>query len=234
LLELQNVDVFYGDAQAIRGLSMRIAPGEVVSLVGGNGAGKTTTLRTISAVLRPASGTISFEGRPIHRLDSSQVVEEGVVHVPEGRKLFPEMTVQENLELGAYSRRAKPRRRQSLAEVFELFPRLAERRRQPAGTLSGGEQQMCAIGRGLMSLPVLLMLDEPSLGLAPLVVKQILDVVVEIHERGVAVLLVEQNIQHALRISDRAYVIENGALALEGKGPDLLGNEAVVQAYLGL
>jgi branched-chain amino acid transport system ATP-binding protein len=211
-----------------------VEPGETVSVVGANGAGKTTMLRTISALLRPRRGEVRFEGERIDRLPCHRVVERGVVHVPEGRKIFPSLTVRENLELGSYTRAAKARRAESLERVLALFPRLRERATQAAGTLSGGEQQMLAIGRALMTLPKLLMLDEPSLGLAPLVVQEIFHTIGAINRAGTTVLLVEQNTRQALALSRRGYVLENGRVALVGSGAELLGNEHVRKAYLGL
>jgi branched-chain amino acid transport system ATP-binding protein len=234
LLELAGVDVAYGDLPALRGVDLVVEPGETLSVVGANGAGKTTMLRTISALLRPRRGEVRFEGERIDRLPCHRVVERGVVHVPEGRKIFPSLTVRENLELGSYTRVAKTRRAESLERVFALFPRLRERAVQAAGTLSGGEQQMLAIGRALMTLPKLLMLDEPSLGLAPLVVQEIFHTIAEINRAGTTVLLVEQNTRQALALSRRGYVLENGRVVLVGSGTELLGNEHVRKAYLGL
>jgi len=234
LLELSGVDVAYGDLPALSGVDLVVEPGETLSVVGANGAGKTTLLRTISGLLRPRRGELRFEGEPIDRLACHRIVERGVVHVPEGRKVFGSLTVRENLELGSYTRAAKARRSDSLERVFTLFPRLRERAGQAAGTLSGGEQQMLAIGRALMTLPKLLMLDEPSLGLAPLIVKEIFRIIGEINRAGTTVLLVEQNTRQALALSRRGYVLENGRVALSGSGETLLGNEHVRRAYLGL
>jgi branched-chain amino acid transport system ATP-binding protein len=234
LLELAGVDVAYGDLPALRGVDLAVEAGETLSVVGANGAGKTTLLRTISGLLRPRRGEVRFEGERIDRLPCHRVVERGVVHVPEGRKIFPSLVVRENLELGSYTRAAKPRRAESLARVFALFPRLRERAAQAAGTLSGGEQQMLAIGRALMSCPKLLMLDEPSLGLAPLIVKEIFSTIAAINRDGTTVLLVEQNTRQALALSRRGYVLENGRVALVGTGAELLGNEHVKRAYLGM
>ncbi len=234
LLELRGVDAAYGDLQALGDVSIAIEPGEIVSVVGANGAGKTTMLRTISGLLRPRAGEIRFDGRRIDVLATHAVVEHGVVQVPEGRKIFPTLSVRENLELGSYTRRAKAKRADTLERVFALFPRLRERTRQAAGTLSGGEQQMLAIGRALMALPRLLMLDEPSLGLAPIVVREIFRIVREINRAGMTVLLVEQNTRQALALSGRGYVLENGRVVLVGTGQELLGNEHVRRAYLGL
>jgi branched-chain amino acid transport system ATP-binding protein len=234
LLELSAVDVAYGDLPALRQVSLAVEPGEILSVVGANGAGKTTMLRAISGLLRPRAGEILFEGQPLHRLPSHVVVERGVVHVPEGRKIFPSLTVLENLELGSYTRRARAERPQSLERVYSLFPILGERRRQPAGTMSGGQQQMLAIGRALMALPRLLMLDEPSLGLAPMVVQEIFRIIAEINRAGTAILLVEQNTRQALALAQRGYVLENGQVVLVGEGRALLDNEHVKRAYLGL
>ena len=215
-------------------MSLAIEEGEILAVVGANGAGKTTMLRTISGLLRPRAGEITFEGRRIDRLPSHHVVAGGVVQVPEGRKIFPSLSVRENLELGSYARRARPHRQQSLAEVFALFPILSERARQAAGTMSGGQQQMLAIARALMARPRLLMLDEPSLGLAPLVVQEIFRTIAAINRAGTTVLLVEQNTRQALGLARRGYVLENGRVVLEGSGRDLLGNEHVKRAYLGM
>ena len=234
LLELSGVDVAYGDLPALRGVDLAVEAGETLSVVGANGAGKTTMLRTISGLLRPRRGEVRFEGERIDRLPCHRVVERGVVHVPEGRKVFPSLSVRENLELGSYTRAAKARRAESLARVFGLFPRLREREGQAAGTLSGGEQQMLAIGRALMTLPKLLMLDEPSLGLAPLIVKEIFHTIAAINRDGTTVLLVEQNTRQALALSRRGYVLENGRVALVGSGAELLDNEHVKRAYLGM
>jgi branched-chain amino acid transport system ATP-binding protein len=234
LLELRDVDVAYGDLPALRGVSLMIEAGEIISVVGANGAGKTTMLRTVSGLLRPRAGEILLDGARLDRLPTHAVVERGVVHVPEGRKIFPSLTVRENLELGSYTPRARAERGQSLDRVIGLFPILGERRRQAAGTLSGGQQQMLAIGRALMALPRILMLDEPSLGLAPLVVQEIFRIIGEINRAGVTVLLVEQNTQQALALAQRGYVLENGRVVLVGRGSELLDNEHVRRAYLGL
>jgi branched-chain amino acid transport system ATP-binding protein len=234
LLELRDVEVGYGDLPALRGVSLAVEAGEVLSVVGANGAGKTTMLRTISGLLRPRRGEIRFEGERLDTLGTDGIVARGVVQVPEGRKVFPTLSVLENLELGSYVARAKARRRESLERVLGLFPRLRERAWQPAGTLSGGEQQMLAIGRALMALPKVLMLDEPSLGLAPLVVREIFRTIAQINGSGTTVLLVEQNTRQALGLSRRGYVLENGRIALTGTGAELLGNEHVRRAYLGM
>jgi branched-chain amino acid transport system ATP-binding protein len=234
LLELDGVDVAYGDLPALQGVDLVVEAGETLSVVGANGAGKTTMLRTISGLLRPRRGEIRFEGHRIDRWPCHRVVAGGIVHVPEGRKVFPSLSVLENLELGSYTRAAKAKRAESLERVFGLFPRLREREDQAAGTLSGGEQQMLAIGRALMSRPKLLMLDEPSLGLAPLIVKEIFHTIAAINLDGTTVLLVEQNTRQALALSRRGYVLENGRVALKGSGAELLGNEHVKRAYLGM
>jgi branched-chain amino acid transport system ATP-binding protein len=234
LLELRDLEVAYGDLPALRGISVFVEEGETLSVVGANGAGKTTMLRAISGLLSPRSGQILLDGVRLDRLPSHAIVGRGVVQVPEGRKIFPSLTVLENLELGSYVSAAKARRREGLEQVFRLFPRLQERQGQVAGTMSGGEQQMLAIGRALMARPRVLMLDEPSLGLAPLVVKEIFRIIGEINRLGTTVLLVEQNTRQALALSRRGYVLENGRVVLEGSGADLLGNEHVKRAYLGM
>jgi branched-chain amino acid transport system ATP-binding protein len=234
LLELSGVDVAYGDLPALGGVDLVVEPGETLAVVGANGAGKTTMLRTISGLLRPRRGQVRFRGERIDRLPCHRVVERGVVHVPEGRKIFPSLTVRENLELGSYTAAARARRADSLEHVFGLFPRLRERTAQAAGTLSGGEQQMLAIARALMGRPALLMLDEPSLGLAPIVVREIFRTIAEINRAGVTVLLVEQNTRQALALARRGYVLENGRVVLVGTGRELLGNAHVKRAYLGM
>jgi len=234
MLRVEKVEVAYGKLQALWGVSFDVNAGEIVALVGANGAGKTTLLKTISGLLRPRAGTIVLDGEHLERLGTVQIVERGVVHVPEGRKLFPEMTVLDNLLLGAFGRTARPRIQERLEQVYEVFPRLRERRRQLAGTLSGGEQQMVAIGRGLMAGPRILMLDEPSLGLAPIMVEEMFAVVERINAAGVTVLLVEQNTAHALDLAHRAFVLESGRVVLAGTGRELLANEGVRQAYLGM
>ena len=234
LLELRDVEVAYGDLPALRGVSVSLEAGETLSVVGANGAGKTTMLRTISGLMRPRAGQILLEGERLDSLPSHAIVGRGVVQVPEGRKIFPSLTVRENLELGSYVAAAKARRREGIEQVFGLFPRLKERERQAAGTMSGGEQQMLAIGRALMARPRVLMLDEPSLGLAPMVVKEIFRIIGEINRLGTPVLLVEQNTRQALALSRRGYVLENGRVVLEGSGAELLGNEHVKRAYLGM
>ena len=234
LLELQDVEVAYGDLPALRGVSLGVEEGETLSVVGANGAGKTTMLRAISGLLRPRAGRILLDGARLDQMPSHLIVARGVVQVPEGRKIFPGLTVKENLELGSYVAAARAHRRESLERVLGLFPRLAERQRQAAGTMSGGEQQMLAIGRALMARPRILMLDEPSLGLAPIIVQEIFRIIAEINRLGTTVLLVEQNTRQALSLSRRGYVLENGRIALEGTGAELLGNEHVRRAYLGM
>jgi len=234
LLRIDGLEVAYGDLTAVRDASLEIEPGEIVALIGSNGAGKTTTLRAISGLLPIRGGRIEFGGQRIDGLLPSKVVARGIAHVPEGRQLFPTMTVFENLELGATSLRDTARKAATLEWVFRLFPQLEERRSQLAGTLSGGEQQMCAIGRGLMARPELLLLDEPSLGLAPVMVRLIFDTLREINAGGTTILLVEQNVLRALQLSHRGYVMENGGIALHGTREALQQNPHVKQAYLGL
>jgi len=234
LLRVEAIEVTYGKIQALWGITFEIPPGEIVAVVGANGAGKTTTLKTLSGLLRPQSGRIVLDGHRLDALSPAEIVGRGVVHVPEGRKLFPEMTVLDNLLVGGYPPAARARRPQRLEEVFTIFPRLAERRRQLAGTLSGGEQQMVAIGRGLMAGPRILMLDEPSLGLAPIMVQEMFHVIAEINRTGVTVLLVEQNTEHALALAHRGFVLESGRVALSGTGRELLESAQVREAYLGL
>jgi branched-chain amino acid transport system ATP-binding protein len=234
LLEVKNIEVFYGDVQVIFDLSLKVEEGEVVSIIGGNGAGKSTLLRTISGLMQPAKGEIAFEGRPIQHLPPEEVVERGIIQVPEGRRLFTLMSVQDNLIVGAYSKRADGQKANTLKEVYTLFPRLNERLAQLAMTLSGGEQQMVAIGRGLMARPKLLMLDEPSLGLAPILIKDIFDTVRKIADQGTTVLLVEQDVKHSLSLSNRGYVLEHGRTVMEGPAAELLDNPHIRTAYLGL
>jgi branched-chain amino acid transport system ATP-binding protein len=233
LLELKDVTARYGDAQVLWGVSFFVREGEIATLVGANGAGKTTTLKTISGVVSATGGHISFDGERTERLAPHEVAARGIAHVPEGRRLFPLMSVRENLELGAVTREARRARSESFDKVFALFPRVKERERQMAGTLSGGEQQMVAIGRGLMSRPRLIILDEPSLGLAPIVVKEMFEIIQSINREGITILLVEQNVQQSLKLADRAYVLENGRVVLEGAGDELLNDERVRAAYLG-
>ena len=234
MLKVKGIEVFYGDLQALRNVSLEVNEKEMVTMVGSNGAGKSTTLMTLSGILRPRRGEISFQEKPIHHTSSSRIVELGIVQIPEGRQLFPSLTVIENLEMGAQFPKAKKVRKKTVEWVFQLFPKLKERKGQLAGTLSGGEQQMLAMGRGLMSLPTLLMLDEPSLGLSPLLVKTIFKIIKEINEQGTTILLVEQNVYHSLNLSHRGYVLENGSIVLSGSGQDLLKNQHIRQSYLGL
>jgi branched-chain amino acid transport system ATP-binding protein len=234
ILEIRALAAGYDGVPVIRDIDISIEEGAIATIVGANGAGKTTTLRAISGVLRPVHGQIIFEGTPIQDLPPHDVVACGLIMVPEGRRLFPSLTVMENLELGAFQPHCKRKRADSLNRVFHLFPRLREREKQKAGTLSGGEQQMVAIGRALMSLPKLLMLDEPSLGLAPVVVRALFDIVTDINATGTTVVLVEQNVKHALSISSQAWVLENGSIALRGTGPELLKDDNTRRAYLGM
>jgi branched-chain amino acid transport system ATP-binding protein len=233
MLEIRGIDVAYGDVQVLWDVSFEVKKGEIVALIGANGAGKSTTLATISSLLKPRKGGVYYEGAPIHTRAPHDLVSLGIAHVPEARRLFPEMTVKENLLLGALTPQAKTTRPEMLEKVFTIFPRLKERERQQAGTLSGGEQQMAAIARGLMSKPRLLMLDEPSLGLSPILVADIFRVK-DVHAAGVTVLLVEQNVFKTLAIADRAYVLGNGRVVLSGTGAALLADDNVRQAYLGL
>jgi branched-chain amino acid transport system ATP-binding protein len=234
LLELQGVDAFYGRVQALHGVTMHVDKGEVVALIGSNGAGKTTTLRTISGLMHPVRGKVIFDGQDISGTSASKIVGMGICQSPEGRRLFPRMTVEDNLLMGAYTRRDRANIGKDMLHVFELFPRIEERRRQIAGTLSGGEQQMLAMGRALMARPKVLMLDEPSLGLAPILVDTIFAVIKEINSEGTPVLLVEQNASKALGAANRAYVLETGVVAKEGTGKELLESEDVQKAYLGM
>ncbi len=234
MLKVDGIEVYYGDLQALRQVSLEVNDKEVITIVGSNGAGKSTTLMTLSGILHPRRGEIYFRGRPIHRAPSSKIVEMGIVQIPEGRQLFPTLTVAENLEMGARFARAKKVRNETMEWVLQLFPRLRERKKQFAGTLSGGEQQMLAIGRGLMSRPELLMLDEPSLGLSPILVKAIFKIIRQINEQGTTILLVEQNVFHSLHLSHRGYVLENGRIVLSGSGADLIKNQHIRQSYLGL
>ncbi len=234
LLEVNDIDVFYGDVQVIFDLSLKINEGEVVSIIGGNGAGKSTLLRTISGLLQPAKGTITFDGDPVQSLPPEDIVNHGIIHVPEGRRLFSLMNIKDNLIVGAYNPRARKHEAKTLEYVYSLLPRLKERSAQIAMTLSGGEQQMVAIGRGLMGMPRILMLDEPSLGLAPVLIKDIFDTVREIADQGTTVLMVEQDVNHSLNLSDRGYVLEHGRIAMEGPAQELLGDPHIKEAYLGI
>ena len=233
-LEVNDIDVFYGDVQVIYDLSLRVEEGEVVSIIGGNGAGKSTLLKTISGLMNPAAGKIRFEGTAIDNLPPEEIVERGIVQVPEGRRLFALMTVKDNLIVGAYNGRADQHKEATLKDVYELFPRLQEREAQMAMTLSGGEQQMVAIARGLMARPKILMLDEPSLGLAPILIKMIFETVRRIAEQGTTVLLVEQDVKHSLSLSHRGYVLEHGRIAMEGPAQELMDDPHIKTAYLGL
>lgn len=234
MLNLDSISTYYGDVQALRKVSLHVKEGQIVSIVGSNGAGKSTTLNTISGVVHSSSGTIEFLGKRIENLPPHQIVEMGLVQIPEARLLFPYMTVLENLELGSFASRARKETKESLESVFELFPILRDRKNQLAGTLSGGEQQMLAIARGLMAKPQLLMLDEPSLGLAPLLVKQVFETVKRINAQGITILLVEQNVFHSLSVADEAFVLENGSVVLGGPGKEVLDNPQVREAYLGI
>ena len=234
LLEVSGIDVFYGRVQAVRGASLEVDTGEIVALIGSNGAGKTTTLRTISGLIHPSRGTIKFNGKDITHTEPQKIVDLGICQSPEGRRLFARMSVLDNLRMGAYRRKNGAEIKRDMDRVFELFPRLKERSNQIAGTLSGGEQQMCAMGRALMASPKLLMLDEPSLGLAPILVETIFDIVREINSRGIPVLLVEQNAHKALEVAHRGYVLETGVIVQTGTGKELLESEEVQKAYLGM
>ena len=232
MLKVENINVYYGAIHAIKGISFEVNDGEIVTLIGANGAGKSTTLQTISGLLHSATGSITFEGENIAGMPAHKLVGKGLAQVPEGRRVFLNMTVEENLEMGAYTRpnsAVDPHRQQ----VYALFPRMKERRKQVAGTLSGGEQQMLAMGRALMSDPKLMMLDEPSMGLAPILVEQIFDIIKELHKAGTTILLVEQNAQMALSVADRGYVLETGKIVTSGSGKELLSDESVKKAYLG-
>jgi len=235
MLILTNIHTFYGPIEALKGINIEVKQGEIVCLIGSNGAGKSTTLMTISGILKPSSGSIQFEGKTINGIPPHRIVKMGISQVPEGRRIFPKLTVKENLEMGAYTKFKVQslKFKVQLDKIYELFPVLKERHKQLGGTLSGGEQQMLAIGRALMSSPKLLLLDEPSLGLAPIIVSKIFKTIKEVNREGVTVLLVEQNARAALKLSNRGYVLENGKIILEGKGEDLLSNEQVKKAYLG-
>ena len=232
LLEVKDMHVYYGAIHAIKGISLEVNEDEIVTLIGANGAGKSTTLNTIAGLLKPRQGTVSFDGKPLSGVPASKIVSRGMALCPEGRRVFQQMTVRENLEMGGFTR-PKGEIAGSMDEMFQRFPRLKEREKQVAGTLSGGEQQMLAMARALMSRPRLLMLDEPSMGLAPILVEQIFEIVKELHGSGVTVLLVEQNAQMALSIADRAYVLETGRITMEGNAADMLHNDQVRKAYLG-
>ena len=232
LLQVENVNVYYGSIHAIKNISLQVNEGEIVTLIGANGAGKSTTLNTIAGLLKPKTGSVTFDGHVISGMSANKIVPLGMALCPEGRRIFQHMTVRENLEMGGYSR-PKSETETSIEEVFERFPRLKERRKQIAGTLSGGEQQMLAMSRALMSHPKLMMLDEPSMGLAPILVDQVFDIIKELHKAGTTILLVEQNARKALQIADRAYVLETGAITLSGTGAELASSDAVKKAYLG-
>jgi branched-chain amino acid transport system ATP-binding protein len=234
MLRVRNIDVFYGDLQVLWNVSFEVRKKEIVLLIGANGAGKSTTLRTISSLLTPRKGRINFSGIRLDQVTPHDIMKQGIVHVPEGRRLFPEMSVEENLIMGSLFGGAKVHRFETMAYVYELFPKLKHRRKQIAGTLSGGEQQMVAIGRGLMGCPQLMMFDEPSLGLAPVLVQEIFDIIKTINGEGVTVLLVEQNVRQALRMCDRAYILENGRVVLQGSSSELLESERVKEAFLGI
>ena len=233
MLKVENINVYYGAIHALKGISVEVKEGEIVTLIGANGAGKSTILRTISGLLRTKTGNVLFEGKSVAAMAPEEIVKKGISQVPEGRRIFANMSVEENLELGAYIRSDKPGIRKDIDKVFERFPRLGERRKQIAGTLSGGEQQMLAIGRGLMSQPRLLLLDEPSMGLAPLLVKEIFSIIKEINASGTTILLVEQNANMALSIAHQAYVLETGRITLSGSAKELMESEEVRKAYLG-
>jgi branched-chain amino acid transport system ATP-binding protein len=235
MLTLTNIHTFYGPIEALKGINIEVKQGEIVCLIGSNGAGKSTTLMTISGILKPSLGSIQFEGKTINGIPPHRIVKMGISQVPEGRRIFPKLTVKENLEMGAYTKFKvqSSKFKVQLDKIYELFPVLKERHKQLGGTLSGGEQQMLAIGRALMSSPKLLLLDEPSLGLAPIIVSKIFKTIKEVNREGVTVLLVEQNARAALKLSNRGYVLENGRVAMQGKGEDLMNNEEVRKAYLG-
>ncbi|MGE5588006.1 MAG: ABC transporter ATP-binding protein [Clostridia bacterium] len=232
MLEVKGVECFYGNINVLKGVSFRVDKGEIVALIGANGAGKTTTLRAISGLVRVAKGEVVYEGRSIANHPPYAIVSRGIVHVPEGRQVFQELSVEDNLILGAYTVKQAAARRETLEQVYERFPRLRERRRQMAGTLSGGEQQMLAIGRALMSRPKLLLLDEPSMGLAPILVREVFSIIEEISRTGTTILLVEQNARMALRLADRAYVLRTGSIVLSGSGREVAANPEVREAYL--
>nr|WP_330387804.1 ABC transporter ATP-binding protein [Natronincola peptidivorans] len=233
MLEIKNVDTHYGKIHALKGISFEVKEGEIVTLIGSNGAGKTTTLNTISSLLKPTKGEVLFKEQTISRIPPHLVAEGGIAHVPEGRKIFPRMTVEENLEMGAFRFKDSSKIKKNMDYAFEMFPRLLERRKQKGGTLSGGEQQMLAMGRALMSQPALLLLDEPSMGLAPLLVEVIFKAIQKLNQEGMTILLVEQNAHKALKIAHRGYVLQTGSMVLTGTGDELLQNDMVREAYLG-
>ena len=233
LLEVNNLDVWYGDFQVLREVSLQVEEGTIVALVGANGAGKSTLLKTISGLLQPRSGEITFQGEPIHHLKPQDIVDRGIIHVPEGRRLFANLTVLENLKLGAYIRRARAHFDDSLARVYHLFPILENRKHQKAGTLSGGEQQMLAIGRAIMAQPKLIMMDEPSLGLSPILVKTIFELISALNEQKATILLIEQNINQTLKIAHQGFVLKIGKIVMSGQGQELLADEEIRKAYIG-
>ncbi len=233
LLEVKGLEVYYGVIQALKGISFEVGNGEIVTLIGANGAGKTTTMQSIMGLIPVRSGVLLYDGQEITKMPCHKIVHKGIVQVPEGRRIFQELTVYENLLMGAYVQKDMKKIRQDMEEIYHRFPRLAERRRQVAGTLSGGEQQMLAMGRAMMSHPRLLMLDEPSMGLSPLLVDQVFSIIKELHQSGITILLVEQNAEKALKIADRAYVLENGEIRYSGTGSELAGSETIKKAYLG-
>ena len=233
MLEIRDIQVYYGMIQAIKGISLDVNEGEVIALIGANGAGKTTTLHTITGLLKPKAGSIMFEGKDITKVPAHKIVSMGMAHVPEGRRVFSQLSVLQNLKLGAYTRNDKNEIEESLANVYKRFPRLEERKNQMAGTLSGGEQQMLAMGRALMSKPKIILMDEPSMGLSPIFVNEIFSIIKDVSADGVTVLLVEQNAKKALSIADRAYVLETGTITLEGDAKELLNNDSIKKAYLG-
>lgn len=233
MLEVKDLEVYYGVIQAIKGISFEVNQGEVIALIGANGAGKTTTLHTVTGLISPKKGQVIFEGKDITKLPAHKIVSMGMAHVPEGRRVFAELSVYENLKMGAYTRKDKAEIEESLQNVYRRFPRLEERKNQMAGTLSGGEQQMLAMGRALMSKPRLILMDEPSMGLSPILVNEIFDIIRSVSESGTTVLLVEQNAKKALSIADRAYVLETGNIVLEGRAKDLLEDDSIKKAYLG-
>ena len=233
MLEVRDLQVYYGMIHAIKGISFDVNQGEVIALIGANGAGKTTTLHTITGLLAPKSGSVLFEGKDITKVPAHKIVSMGMAHVPEGRRVFAELSVYENLKMGAYTRKDKKEIEESLANVYKRFPRLEERKNQMAGTLSGGEQQMLAMGRALMSKPKIILMDEPSMGLSPIFVNEIFDIIQQVSKTGTTVLLVEQNAKKALSIADRAYVLETGKIVLTGDAKELMDNESIKKAYLG-
>jgi len=233
LLKVENIETYYGKIAALKGVSFEVKSGQIVTLLGSNGAGKSTTLRTISGLISPSAGRITFRGEDITKMPPHEIVKRGLIHLPEGRNIFKDLTVKENLELGAYSLKDNNERKRRMQNVFDRFPILAKRSKQPGGTLSGGEQQMLAIGRGLMSNPELLLMDEPSMGIAPLIIRDITNIIKSLHADGTTILLVEQNAKMALSLAEYGYVLDTGNIVLEGNGADLLKDEKVVKAYLG-